>query len=78
MLKPSLIALAITAAVGAPAYALASSGDQAAPAYTATQTKGEMVYQNDDTAISIMGSVRLMAKDDSAHSVEAPRPVPRS
>jgi len=70
MLKPSIIALAITAAVGAPAYALASSGDQAAPAYTATQTKGEMVYQNDDTAISIMGSVRLMAKDDSAHSVE--------
>ena len=37
MLKPSVIALAITAAVGAPAYALASSGDQAAPAYTATQ-----------------------------------------
>ncbi len=70
MLKPSIIALAITAAVGAPTYALASSGEQASPAYTATQTKGEMVYQNDDTAIAIMGSVRLMAKDDSAHSVE--------
>lgn len=69
-IKPSIIALAITAAVGAPACALAASGDYAAPAYTATQTKGEMVYQNDDTAISIMGSVRLMAKDDSAHSVE--------
>ena len=61
MLKPSIIALAITAAVGAPTYALASSGEQASPAYTATQTKGEMVYQNDDTAIAIMGSVRLMA-----------------
>ena len=69
-IKPSIIALAITVAVGAPTCALAASGDFAAPAYTATQTKGEMVYQNDDTAISIMGSVRLMAKDDSAHSVE--------
>ncbi len=29
-----------------------------------------MIYQNDDTAISVMGSLRLMAKNDSAHSVE--------
>ena len=70
MIKPSIIALAITSAVGDPAYALAASGDFASPAYTATQTKGEMVYQGDDTAISIMGSIRLYAKDDSAHSVE--------
>ncbi|RYA56902.1 hypothetical protein DD598_31590, partial [Enterobacter cloacae complex sp. 2DZ2F16B1] len=43
---------------------------QAAPAYTATQTKGESLWSNDDTAIGILGSVRLMAKTDSHHSQE--------
>jgi hypothetical protein len=69
-LKPFIVATLITAAIVAPACAQVSSGEHAAPAYTATQTKGEMIYQNDDTAISVMGSLRLMAKDDSAHSVE--------
>lgn len=70
MLKPSMLAIAIATTIGLPTIALASSGDYAAPGYTATQTKGEMVFKNDDTAVSIMGSVRLMAKDDSQHSVE--------
>ena len=43
---------------------------QAAPAYTATQTKGETLWSNEDTAIGILGSVRLMAKTDSNHTQE--------
>lgn len=65
--KPSLIALSVFAMLNTPVQA---SAIQASPAYTATQTKGETVYQNDDTAIALMGSIRLVAKDDSAHNLE--------
>ena len=41
-----------------------------APSYSATQTKGETLWSNDDTAIGILGSVRLMAKTDSNHTQE--------
>ncbi|EPT0360578.1 hypothetical protein ACVNT8_004256 [Enterobacter cloacae] len=41
---------------------------QAAPGYTATKTKGETLWSNDDTAVGIMGSLRLFGKADSAHT----------
>ena len=41
-----------------------------APAYTATQTKGETLWQNDDTAVGVMGSLRLFGKTDSNHTQE--------
>jgi len=41
---------------------------QAAPGYTATKTKGETLWSNDDTALGVMGSLRLFGKTDSAHT----------
>ncbi|WP_245956795.1 porin [Edaphovirga cremea] len=41
-----------------------------APAYTATQTKGITVYQNEDTSVGLLGSIRLTAKTDSKKSQE--------
>lgn len=67
---PSVLAISIGTLFANSAMAAEPSALQAAPAYTATQTKGETLWSNDDTAIGILGSVRLMAKTDSAHTQE--------
>lgn len=69
-LMPSILAMAMGAILGNSAMAAETTALQAAPAYTATQTKGETLWSNDDTAIGILGSVRLMAKTDSNHTQE--------
>ena len=69
-LMPSILAMAMGAILGNSAMASETTALQAAPAYTATQTKGETLWSNDDTAIGILGSVRLMAKTDSNHTQE--------
>jgi hypothetical protein len=67
---PSILAIIIGNVLVNTTMAAETNMLQAAPAYTATQTKGETLWSNEDTAIGILGSVRLMAKTDSNHTQE--------
>ncbi|HHP1349963.1 TPA: porin, partial [Klebsiella michiganensis] len=67
---PSILAIIIGNVLVNTTMAAETNMLQAAPAYTATQNKGETLWSNEDTAIGILGSVRLMAKTDSNHTQE--------
>ncbi|MGL4726570.1 MAG: porin [Scandinavium sp.] len=41
---------------------------QAAPAYTAEQTKGVVIWNDENTSVGLLGSVRLYAKTDSKNT----------
>ncbi|CAM3776982.1 porin [Rahnella bruchi] len=65
------LVLVITTGVLADGASMAADNEtplQAAPAYTATQTKGETVWSDADTSVGVLGSVRMFGKTDSKHS----------
>lgn len=67
-ITPSAIAASLCLILSGSVMAQDNHPLQAAPGYTATQTKGETLWSDNDNAIGVLGSLRLFGKTDSAHT----------
>ncbi|MDR6257743.1 hypothetical protein QE413_000105 [Klebsiella sp. SORGH_AS 826] len=65
---PPAIAASLSLILSGSVMAQDSHSLQAAPGYTATQTKGATLWSDNDNAIGVLGSLRLFGKTDSAHT----------